>query len=39
MKLFEHKAVRPSFQNLMRDPASVNTMKQTCVMVILAYFT
>ena len=29
-KLFEHEAVR--------DPASVNEMKKTCVIVILAYF-
>ena len=32
-KLFEHEAVRP------RDPASVYAMKQTCVIVILAYST
>ena len=35
-KLFEHEAVRPSCP---RDQASVNAMKQTCVIVILAYFT
>ena len=27
------------FKHLPRDPASVNVMKQTCVIVILAYFT
>ena len=27
------------FKHLLRDPASVNTMKQTCVITILAYFT
>ena len=32
-KLFEHEAVRQ------RDPASVNAMKQTCVIVILPYST
>ena len=37
--LFEHKADRPSILNLLRDSASVNSMKQTCVIVILAYFT
>ena len=37
--LFEHEADRPSFQHHPRDPASVNAMKQTCVIVILAYFT
>ena len=26
-------------KHLPRDPASVNAMKQTCVIVILAYFT
>ena len=26
-------------KHLPRDPASVNAMKQTCVLVILAYFT
>ena len=33
---------RPSgrvFNYRPRDPASVNAMKQTCVIVILAYFT
>ena len=38
-KLFEHKAVRPKFKYRLRDPASVNAMRQTCVIVILAYFT
>ena len=37
--LFEHEADRPSVQHRPRDPASVNAMKQTCVIVILAYFT
>ena len=37
--LFEHEADRPSVQHHPRDPASVNAMKQTCVIVILAYFT
>ena len=37
--LFEHEADRPSVQHDPRDPASVNAMKQTCVIVILAYFT
>ena len=37
--LFEHEADRPSVQRHPRDPASVNAMKQTCVIVILAYFT
>ena len=27
------------FKHLPRDPASVNEMKQACVIVILAYFT
>ena len=27
------------FKHLPRDPASVNAMKQTCVIVILAYST
>ena len=33
---------RPSdrvFKQRSRDPVSVNTMKRTCVIVILAYFT
>ena len=37
--LFEHEADRPSVQHHPRDPASVNAMKQRCVIVILAYFT
>ena len=37
--LFEHEADRPSVQHHPRDLASVNAMKQTCVIVILAYFT
>ena len=37
--LFEHEADKPSVQHHPRDPASVNAMKQTCVIVILAYFT
>ena len=35
--LFEHEADRPSVQHHPRDPAKVNAMKQTCVVVILAY--
>ena len=35
--LFEHEADRPSVQHHPRDPASVNAMIQTCVIVILAY--
>ena len=27
------------FKHRPRDPASVNSMKQTCVIVILAYYT
>ena len=27
------------FKHHLRDPASVNTMKQTCLIVIIAYFT
>ena len=27
------------FKHSLRDPASVNAMKQTCVTVIFAYFT
>ena len=34
--LFEHEADRPSVQHHPRDLASVNAMKQTCVIVILA---
>ena len=34
--LFEHEADRPSVQHHQSDPASVNAMKQTCVIVILA---
>ena len=37
--LFEHEAHRLSAQTSTRDLASVNAMKQTCVIVILAYFT
>ena len=37
--LFEHEADRPSVQHHPRDPASVSAVKQTCVIVILAYFT
>ena len=36
--LFEHKAERWIVQHQPRDLASVNGMKQTCVIVILAYF-
>ena len=35
----KHEADRLSVQHHPRDPASVNAMKQTCVIVILAYFT
>ena len=37
--LFEHETDRPSVQHHPRGLASVNVMKQTCVIVILAYFT
>ena len=37
--LFEHEADRPTVQHHPRDPTSVNALKQTCVIVILAYFT
>ena len=37
--LFEHEADRSSVQHHPSDPASVNAMKQTCVIVILAYLT
>ena len=37
--LFEHEADRPSVQHHSRDPESVNAIKQTCVIVILAYFS
>ena len=37
--LFELEADRPSVQHHPRDPASVNAMKQTCVLVILNCFT
>ena len=37
--LFVHEADRPSVQHHPRDPSIVNAMKQTCVIVILAYFT
>ena len=33
--LFEHEAERPSAQHHPRDPASVNTMKQTCGIIFL----
>ena len=33
------KDVRPNVQTLSYDPASVNAMKPTCVIIILAYFT
>ena len=38
-KVFEHEADTPSAQTSPRDPASVNTKKQTCVIIIFAYFT
>ena len=36
-KLFEHEDVKLSVQTSPRDPANVNAMKQTCVILILAY--
>ena len=39
MKLFEHQAVWRSVQTSSRVAASVNAMKNRCVIVILAYFT
>ena len=33
------KPLGPVFKHRPRDPASVNAMKQTCVIVNLAYFT
>ena len=33
------RLIRRVFKHLPRDPASVNAMKQTCVIIILAYFT
>ena len=38
MMLFEHEAISPSVQHHPRDLASVNAMKQMCVIIILAYF-
>ena len=37
--LFDHKADNPSVLHHPRDPASVNAIKQTRVIVILANFT
>ena len=37
--LFEHEAYQLRVQTSLDDPASVNVMKQKCVIVILAYFT
>ena len=37
--LFDHGEIRSSVQTSLSDLASVNAMKQTCVIVILAYFT
>ena len=37
--LFEHESKRLSVQHHPRYPASVNAMRQTCVIVILAYCT
>ena len=34
-ELFEHKATRPSVQT---DPASINAMKQTCALTLLAFY-
>ena len=39
MVLFEHEADRLSVQTSSEGPASVNAMKQTCLIVILAYVT
>ena len=36
-KLFEHELLGRVFKHRHRDPASVDAMKQTCVIVILAY--
>ena len=36
---FEHKAVSPSVQTSPEGPGKCYAMKQTCVIVILAYFT
>ena len=37
-KLFEYKAPRPNtFKLPPRDPANVNALKQTCLIVILAF--
>ena len=33
------RSIGQVFKLLSRDPASVNALKQTCVIVILAYFT
>ena len=33
------KLIGPVLNHLLRDPASVNEMKQECVIVILAFFT
>ena len=38
-KVFDHEADRPSAQISPEGPANVNAMKQTCVIIILAYFT
>ena len=38
MKLFEPEAGRSSVPTSSEGPTSVNAMKQTCVIVILAYF-
>ena len=38
-KCLNTKPIGRLLKHLPRDPASVNKMKQTCVIVILAYFT
>ena len=38
-KLSKHETIRPSVQHLPQARASANVMKQTCVIIILAYFT
>ena len=37
-KLFEHEAARPNVQTFPRYPANVNALKQTNLIVILAFY-
>ena len=37
-KLFEHEAAGWVFKHLSRDPANVNALKQTCLIIILAFY-